>query len=79
VLKLKGVNIKLKGKLFMLAVEKAKVTIYIDSSVEKKLRIFSVSHDINNLSLITEAALLHCLDNRHFINKLTKKEEEIDH
>jgi hypothetical protein len=63
----------------MLATEKAKVTVYIDLVVEDKLRIFSAKHRINNLSLITEAALLHCLDNRHFIEKLTKKEEEIDY
>jgi hypothetical protein len=63
----------------MLATEKAKVTVYIESSVEDKLRNFSVKHRINNLSAITEAALLHCLDNRHFIEKLTKKEEAIDY
>lgn len=59
----------------MLATDKAKVTVYIDSTVENKLRIFSAQHRINNLSLITEAALLHCLDDHHFIEKLTKKEE----
>lgn len=59
----------------MIATDKAKVTIYIDSSVDEKLRVFSARHRINNLSLITQAALLHCLDDHHFIEKLTKKEE----
>ena len=58
----------------MLASEKAKVTIYIDPAIEKELRLFSVHHDINNLSLIAEAALSHCLADHHFIQKLTKKE-----
>jgi hypothetical protein len=62
----------------MLATDKAKITFYLDPSVEKKLRVFSVEHDINNLSLIVEATLKHCLTDRHFIEKLTKKEEEID-
>ena len=59
----------------MQTTDKARLTVMIDSSIDEKLRIFSVRHRINNLSEITEAALLHCLDNRHFIEKLTKKEE----
>jgi hypothetical protein len=59
----------------MQTTDKARLTVMIDPSIDEKLRIFSVRHRINNLSEITEAALLHCLDNRHFIDKLTKKED----
>lgn len=56
--------------------DKLKLTISIDPNVDEKLRIFCVKHR-KQLSEVTEAALLHCLDNRHFIEKLTKKEEAI--
>ncbi|NUN66347.1 hypothetical protein HCU40_16705 [Pseudanabaena biceps] len=58
---------------------KSPVQIRLTPSVEKKLRLFSVEHDINNISEVAEAALVHCLSNSHFIKKLTKKEEEIDY
>jgi hypothetical protein len=45
--------------------------------LDKKLRIFAVHQD-KNLSEIVEAMIHHCLSDRHFIEKLTKKEEEID-
>jgi len=62
----------------MLATDKSRVTVHLDPSVDEKLRIFGVRHR-KNLSEITEAALLHCLDNPHFIKKLSlKKEEEYD-
>ena len=60
----------------MQTTDKARLTAMIDPSVDEKVRIFGVKHR-KNLSEIVEAALLHCLDNRHFIEKLTKKEEEI--
>lgn len=65
--------------LLMQTTDKERLGVYLSPSVDKKLRIFSVNHQIKNLSEIVEAALLHCLDNRHFIEKLTKKEEEIDY
>ena len=58
--------------------DKLKLTISIDPTVDEKLRLFGVRHR-KNLSEIVEAALLHCLDNRHFIEKLTPKKEEIDY
>lgn len=58
--------------------DKLKLTISIEANLDEKLRIFGVKHR-KQLSEIVEAALLHCLDNRHFIEKLTKKEEEIDY
>ena len=54
---------------------KSPVQIRLTPAVEKKLRHFSVEHDIKNISEVTEAALLHCLDDHHFIEKVTKKEE----
>lgn len=62
----------------MLATDKSRLTVHLDSSVDEKVRIFAVKHR-KNISEIVEAMLLHCLDNRHFIEKLTKKEEEIDY
>ena len=57
---------------------KARLNISISTDSDEKLRIFCVKHR-KNMSEVTEAALLHCLDNPHFIKKLTKKEEEIDY
>jgi len=62
----------------MLATDKARLTVHISPDVDEKLRIFCVKHR-KKMSEVNEAALLHCLDNKHFINKLTKKEEEIDY
>lgn len=58
----------------MLATDKIRVTVYLVPSTEEKLRL-SVVHHRKNLSEITQAALEHCLDDPHFIEKLTKKEE----
>jgi len=60
----------------MQTTDKARLTAMISPELDKKLRLFAVHQD-KNLSEIVEAALLHCLDNRHFIEKLTKKEEAI--
>ena len=62
----------------MLATDKSRVTVHLNPTVDEKLRLFGVRHR-KNLSEIVEAALLHCLDNRHFIEKLTPKKEEIDY
>lgn len=62
----------------MQTTDKARLTAMIDPTVDEKLRLFGVRHR-KNLSEIVEAALLHCLDNRHFIEKLTPKKEEIDY
>ena len=53
---------------------KSPVQIRLTPAVEKKLRLFSVEHEINNISEVAEAALEHCLSNPQFIEKLTKKE-----
>jgi hypothetical protein len=58
----------------MQTTDKARLTALIGPNVDEKVRMFGVKHR-KNLSEIVEAALLHCLDNRHFIEKLTKKEE----
>jgi hypothetical protein len=58
----------------MQTTDKSRLTAMLDPAVDEKVRIFGVRHR-KNLSEIVEAALLHCLDNRHFIEKLTKKEE----
>ena len=60
----------------MLATDKAKTTFYLEPSVDKKLRVFCAEHG-KSLSETAEAMILHCIDNRHFIEKLTKKEEAI--
>jgi len=57
---------------------KARLNPVVSSETDEKLRIFCAKHR-KNMSEVIEAALLHCLDNRHFIEKLTKKEEEIDY
>ena len=62
----------------MQTTDKARLTAMIDPTVDEKIRLFGVRHR-KNLSEIVEAALLHCLDNRHFIEKLTPKKEEIDY
>ncbi|MCY7331274.1 MAG: hypothetical protein LH649_01150 [Pseudanabaena sp. CAN_BIN31] len=62
----------------MIATDKIRLTTHISPEVDEKLRIFSIKHRINNLSAITEAALLHCLDNKHFINKISPKKRRSD-
>jgi hypothetical protein len=62
----------------MQTTDKARLTAMIDPKLDEKVRVFG-ARNRKNLSEIVEAALLHCLDNRHFIEKLTKKEEEIDY
>jgi hypothetical protein len=57
---------------------KARLNIVVSADVDEKLRLFCVKHR-KQLSEVVEATLLHCLSNKHFIEKLTKKEEEIDY
>lgn len=59
---------------------KTKITIGLTEATDDKLRSFAFKHrKIVTMSEVVEAALVHCLDNPHFIKKLTKKEEEIDY
>ena len=75
---MKGVHIKLKREPFMLATDKARIMVYLAPKTDEKLRALAFKHrKSTNISALTEAMILHCLDNRHFIEKLTKKEEEI--
>lgn len=58
----------------MIATDKARLTVHLDPNVDEMLRIFCVKHR-KQLSGVTEAALLHSLEDHHFLEKLTKKEE----
>lgn len=58
----------------MQTTDKARLTALINPTVDKKLRIFCAEHG-KSLSETAEAMILHCINNRHFIEKLTKKEE----
>ncbi|WP_103668416.1 hypothetical protein [Pseudanabaena sp. BC1403] len=58
----------------MQTTDKARVTAMLSPDTDKKLRLFVV-HQGSNLSETVEAMILHCIDNPHFINELTKKEE----
>lgn len=62
----------------MFTESKARLNPTISTDTDEKLRMFCVKHR-KNISEVIEAALLHCLDNRHFIEKLTTKKEEIDY
>ncbi|TYQ29975.1 hypothetical protein [Pseudanabaena sp. UWO310] len=59
----------------MQTTDKVRTGIYLSPKVDEALRFFAVRHRKSN-SDIVEAALLHCLENRHFIDKFTKKKEE---
>lgn len=72
-LRLKGVNVILKGYLFMFSTDKAKTTFYLEPSTDRKLRVFCAEHG-KSLSESAEAMILHCLENPHFIDQITKKE-----
>lgn len=55
---------------------KAKLTISLEETTDEKLRALAFKHrKTTNISALTEAMILHCLGNRHFIEKLTKKEK----
>ena len=75
---MKSVHFVLTRIAFMLATDKAKTMVYLSPNTDSQLRIFAARHR-KGLSEVVEAALLHCLDNRHFIEKLTPKKEEIDY
>ena len=62
----------------MLIDSKARLNPTVSAEADEKLRMFCVKHR-KNISEVVEAALLHCLDNPHFIKKLTPKKEEIDY
>jgi hypothetical protein len=63
--------------ILMQTSDKVRTGLYLSPKVDESLRMFAVRHRISN-SDVVEAALLHCLDNRHFIDKLTKKEEDCE-
>mgnify|MGYP000668593762 CR=1 FL=1 len=57
---------------------KTRLNPSVSLEADEKLRMFCVKHR-KNMSEVVEAALLYCLDNPHFIKKITaKKEEEYD-
>jgi hypothetical protein len=61
----------------MLATDKARLTVHIDSNVDEKLRKLAFDHrKTHTISSISEAMFLHCLSDRKFLNSL-KKEEAI--
>ena len=62
----------------MQTTDKVRTGLYMSPKVDEALRLFAVRHRKSN-SEVVEAALLHCLDNPHFIEKLTPKKEEIDY
>ena len=66
--------------MYMYAETKARLSLVISTDADDKLRKLVFDHRKTvNLSEIVEAMIHHCAHNRHFIEKLTKKEEEIDY
>jgi hypothetical protein len=64
----------------MLATDKERLTVYVAPKTDERLRLLALKHRKTlNVSTIVEAMIIHCLDNRHFIEKLTTKKEEIDY
>ena len=64
----------------MQTTDKARLTALVSPDVDEKLRALVFKHrKTTNISALTEAMILHCLSDRHFIKKLSlKKEEEYD-
>ena len=64
----------------MQTTDKARLTVTISPDTDEKLRELAFKHrKTANISAVTEAMILHCLSDRHFIKKLSlKKEEEYD-
>ena len=61
----------------MLATDKARIMVYLESSTDDKLRNLAFKHrKTHNISSLSEAMILHCLGDRKFLNSL-KKEEAI--
>jgi hypothetical protein len=60
----------------MQATDKSKITVYVDSALDEKLRVISARHRGSTLSNITEDCLRYCLDNRAFLDKLKAKHEK---
>lgn len=62
--------------IHMCTEEKTRLNLVLSSDTDEKLRALAFKHrKTTNISALTEAMILHCLGNRHFIEKLTKKEE----
>ena len=75
---MKGVQIKLTRKPFMLATDKARIMVYLDPNTDEKLREVVFKHRKTvNISTLAEAMILHCLSDKKFLNSL--KKEEIDY
>lgn len=56
--------------------EKTRLNLVVSTSADEKLRKLGFEHRKSvTLSEIVEAMIHHCATNRHFIEKLTKKEE----
>ena len=64
----------------MQTTDKARLTALVSPDVDEKFRALAFKHrKTTNISALTEAMILHCLSDRHFIKKLSlKKEEEYD-
>lgn len=64
----------------MQTTDKSRLTALISPDTDEKLRALAFKHrKTTNISALTEAMILHCLSDRHFIKKLSlKKEEEYD-
>lgn len=60
----------------MQTTDKVRITATIDPNVDERLRTLAFKHrKTTNISALTEAMILHCLNSPEFINSLTKKEE----
>ena len=58
---------------------KARLNLVVSEDADDKLRKLVLEHRKTvNLSEIVEAMIHHCAHNRHFIEKLTKKEEDCE-
>ncbi|CAN1211896.1 hypothetical protein TUMEXPCC7403_16950 [Tumidithrix helvetica PCC 7403] len=55
---------------------KSRLNITIDSGIDEQLRVLSARHRGSTLSSIVEDALRHCLENRHFLERLKAKHEK---
>jgi hypothetical protein len=63
--------------ILMQTSDKVRTGLYLSPKVDESLRIFAVRHRISN-SDVVEAMIVHCLSNKHFVEKLTKKEEDCE-
>lgn len=58
--------------------QKARLNLTISQTADDELRLFYLDHrKAFTLSEFVEVMIHHCVSDRHFIEKLTKKEEAI--